>query len=187
MTNDHSQNQAHETGNPIEVPLPDYEDREGQHDWAGLWKFHRHDMTWWRPQHYYFRSALSGRVHQYSQLHRGPMVRPGPLRDVVHLDVHHAVLRSHPETPNALPEELEGMWTDTNPAWPEMSIDAKLGKLGLRTTWALVSRNVTETYELVPAMVEDVTAEESEPFDATPLVMSAILVHVRQNLSSQAV
>ncbi len=39
-----------------------------------------------------------------------------------------AVLRSHPNHPGTLPEKLEGRWVDSNPAWPEWSIDSYLGR-----------------------------------------------------------
>ena len=106
---------------------------ERQYDWAGPWQLDRYDMTWWRP--YYNYHFMTGEKTDIILSHRGPMVRRGPLRDVIHLDVPLAVLRSHPDTPNALPENHEGMWTSTNPAWPEQSIDAVMRKLGARASW----------------------------------------------------
>jgi hypothetical protein len=39
------------------------------------------------------------------------------------------VLRSHPDFPGTLSPELEGIWTDTNPAWPEETVKCILRKL----------------------------------------------------------
>jgi hypothetical protein len=40
-----------------------------------------------------------------------------------------AVLRSHPDYPNALSASLEGAWFSTNPAWPEETVKVILQDL----------------------------------------------------------
>ncbi|MFO0971125.1 MAG: hypothetical protein U0520_02120 [Candidatus Saccharimonadales bacterium] len=157
----------------------EFEHLEGTKDWAGLWELHRQDMTWWRPEHYYFRSAVDGAVHQNKLLHRGPMVRPPQMEGINHIDVPLAVIRSHPDTPNALSEWGEGRWLETNPAWPEKSVDHALGKLGVQAVWAEASADQTETLEIVPGLVDDVRIIECQPFDSEPFVLNAVLVYVR--------
>lgn len=163
---------------PGELVLPNYEGMEGQHDWAGLWRLNPKDMTWWRPQHFYFRSAVSGVVQQYEQLYRGPMVRPGPLREVEPLNVPLAVLRSHPNYPGTLDINDEGKWLSTNPAWPERTVMAKIGK-GVMVAWDDCSPDLTETYELVPDYVGEVDPAEAETFDPTPLSLIATVVYIK--------
>ncbi len=57
-----------------------------------------------------------------------PATSPKPI-EVGRTDAPLAVLRSHPDFPNTLSEELEGAWTDLNPAWPWMSLDKILEDL----------------------------------------------------------
>jgi hypothetical protein len=175
---------------PATVTEPDFRDREGTKDWAGLWKLDRGQMIWWRPEHYYFKSPRDGVVGQNTQQHMGPMLRPGPLHFVgQHIDISPlAALRSHPDEPGALPEHLEGLWVDTNPAWPEMSIQAKLGRRSVVIAQDM-PRDEVETYDLVPSMdeglryppIEAITPENSIPFDATPLSLSAVVIYLRKN------
>ncbi|HEY4963199.1 MAG TPA: hypothetical protein VIH90_00695 [Candidatus Saccharimonadales bacterium] len=160
------------------VDLGPYEGMEGQHDWTGLWQLDRRDMRWKRDQHYYFRGVLTGIVGQGTQLGWGPALRPGPLAKVGLLNVQLAVFRSHPETPNVLPEELEGMWTDTNPAWPEETARVMLGKYGLEAALKdSAEAAITETFDLIPDFAEGVNPDEAEPLDRTPLTLSAVLVY----------
>jgi len=151
--------------------------------WDDPWQLDRRVMTWRRQEHYYHsnNSALELPVRS-EQTHTGPSVRPGPLRNVGFLDVPLAVLRSHPDTPNVLPEKHEGMWISTNPAWPERTVDEVLRKFGLRAVWEDSSKDLTETYELAPTIVGEVTAENSEPFDETPLVLSALVVYAKRQV-----
>lgn len=171
---------------PLSEPAPDFEALEHTYDWAGLWYVRDYDMTWWRPQHYYFRSAITKRVGQNTQQHRGPAIRPDPLRLVgQHLDVPLAVLRSHPDTPNTMPPDREGLWTDTNPAWPQLSIDYQLGRWGLKASWDSFDMDNTERFELVPDFVEGINPEEAEPFDhITPKILKAVVVHVMPQRSA---
>lgn len=131
--------------------MSEFEGMEGKHDWAGPWHLDRRDMIWRRPQHYYFRSAISGEVEQFTQRHMGPMIRPGPLRDIGQLlDVPMAVTYSHPDTPEILPEDNEGMWMSTNPAWPEKTIDLRLRQIGMHAVWEDSSQDNVETFKLGP-------------------------------------
>ncbi len=159
--------------------LPDYEGMEGLHDWAGLWQLNYNDMRWDRPEYYYMRSALSERVERYRQLHRGPSIRPGLLREVVDINTPLAVLRSHPDASGTLPSEREGIWTDTNPAWPEMSIDTQLKLIGIHAVWADCSSDYTEEIKLAPDFIGEVDSHNSEPFDSTPRLLSGIVVYVK--------
>ena len=38
------------------------------------------------------------------------------------------VMRSHPDFPNTLSPELEGLWFSANPAWPEATVDLVLAQ-----------------------------------------------------------
>jgi hypothetical protein len=171
---------------PEETVLPNYEGMEGQHDWAGLWRLNPKDMTWWRPQHYYFRSAVSGLVEQYEQLHRGPMVRPGPLREVGALNVPLAVLRSHPNYPGTLDINDEGKWLSTNAAWPDRTVNAKIGR-GVIAAWDDCSPALTETYELVPDYAGEVDPAEAEAFDPTPLSLIATVVYIKPYIPNSTI
>lgn len=55
--------------------------------------------------------------------------RSPELIEVGRTDCPLAVLRSHPDFPNTLSEEVEGAWTSTNPAWPEETIKWILARL----------------------------------------------------------
>lgn len=151
--------------------------------WDGPWRLSGHDMTWRRPEAYYFHTNYGHYPNYLSrneQLHAGPMVRPGPLRDVVELYVPHAILRSHPDTPGVLPERLEGMWIDTNPAWPESSTNRRMGGLGLQAAWDDSMPPQVERFELKPALVDPVTTEGYEPFgDIPPVLVEGVVVYVR--------
>lgn len=69
------------------------------------------------------------------------------------------VLRSHPNTPNALPPDMEGRWIETNPAWPEMSVDSVLDKLfpPCRAVWTEFSEDNREHSSDMSAYVVLVT------------------------------
>jgi len=57
-----------------------------------------------------------------------PAISEEPIK-IGRTDCQLAVLRSHPDCPSTLAYGVEGVWTSTNPAWPEMSIDALLERL----------------------------------------------------------
>lgn len=172
-----------------EIDLGPYEGMEGrQGDIAGPWQFTRWDMSWHRPEYYYFRSVPTGIVNRHITMDRNTLrLRPGPLANIGQLlDVPFAALRSHPDTPNALPEGQEGLWISTNPAWREISVNAALGKMGLTAAWEMTSPDLKDEYELVPDFMEGVNPDEAEPFDPTPLALSALVIHVRPHVASQS-
>ena len=169
------------------LPLePNYEGMDGQKEWTGLWRLQRYNMRWVRPVASYERSLRTGKVQRWERTHQGPYLRPSILRNVVHLDVPHAVLRSHPDNPQSLPEDLEGMWIDTNPAWPEISIDCTLGRLGLVAVWKETSPDITESFDLVPDFAEGVNPDEAEPLDTTPLALVAPRIFVRPGTAPES-
>jgi hypothetical protein len=46
-----------------------------------------------------------------------------------------AIVRSHPDTPDALPPYMEGKAVSVNPAWPEMTIDYALRNVDCIAAW----------------------------------------------------
>lgn len=167
---------------PAEIDLGPYEGMEGRTgDIAGPWQFRRWDMSWRRPEYSYYRSVPTGIVNRSVTLDRTyHLLRPGPLTNIGQLlDVPMAALRSHPDAPEALPAEQEGLWISTNPAWPELSVNHALGKMGLSAVWEETSPDFRENYELVPTFVDGVDQDDSEPFDETPLSLTAPIIYVR--------
>jgi hypothetical protein len=71
------------------------------------------------------------------------------------------------------------MWIDTNPAWPEMSVDHALGVMGLKAVWSKASQDNVDEYELVPDFVEGINPAEAGPFDPAPLALSAVGIYAR--------
>lgn len=57
-----------------------------------------------------------------------PARSPKPI-EVGHKDVPLVVFRSHPDFPNVLSPEVEGVWSSTNPAWPDATVDLILDQL----------------------------------------------------------
>ncbi|MBX4205083.1 MAG: hypothetical protein KW788_02735 [Candidatus Doudnabacteria bacterium] len=75
--------------------------------------------------------------------------RPARSREPIELgrtDCPLAVLRSHPNFPGTLAPELEGIWTGTNPAWPEETIKLMLKQLDppCHTDWGDFDKKRTE-------------------------------------------
>ena len=143
-------------------------------------------MSWHRPEYYYFRSVPTGIVNRHVTMDRViRRLRPGPLANIGQLlDIPFAALRSHPDTPDVLPKGHEGLWIGTNPAWPEMSVDSALGKMGLKAVWKEASPDLKEDYLLVPDFIDDVKPDDAEPFDSTPLALSAVQIYVRPGVDS---
>lgn len=110
------------------LDIPPIVEISGGREWTGPPTLNPRTLTWERR--YVHRHFQTGLLTDIILVDQGEMYRPGPLRDVIELDVPHALLLSHPNTPGALPEDLEGMWVDTNPAWPEMSLNVYLGQFG---------------------------------------------------------
>ncbi len=113
----------------VEEGLPTPPAEDDSREWTSEWVLNEHTRTWERR--YLHRHFKTGALTDTELVHKGPMHRPGVLRDVVHLNVPLVSLKSHPDTPGVMPEEHEGMWISTNPAWPEMSVTSHLGSLGL--------------------------------------------------------
>lgn len=100
-------------------------------------------------------------------LSRPSVERPDPNRTESGLrkDVPHGVLRSHPDFPGTLEPEDEGRWVECNPAWPEMTINWKLGELTqdllkegrfrhqIEAVWEECSLEVTEERDALSATV----------------------------------
>lgn len=65
------------------------------------------------------------------------------------------VLRSHPDFPGTLSPELEGVWTGTNPAWPDATVDLILSKLEppCHTDWKDFNQERTEIRDPLHALV----------------------------------
>ena len=65
------------------------------------------------------------------------------------------VLRSHPDFPETLASELEGVWTGTNPAWPEETIKLILRQLDppCHTNWKDFDKERTEERDGLTAIV----------------------------------
>ena len=57
-----------------------------------------------------------------------PARNPKPI-ELGRTDCPLVVFRSHPDFPNTLAAELEGVWSGTNPAWPDATVDLILDQL----------------------------------------------------------
>jgi len=70
-------------------------------------------------------------------------------------DCYLVVLRSHPDFPNTLAEDVEGAWSSTNPSWPEWTVDAILEDLDppCHTDWSDLDWNRTEKKDGLEAFV----------------------------------
>lgn len=113
---------------PDSLPNEDFQES----DWRGPWEFDAESLTWSRPyQDRHFQTSKLTDI----QLNHAVGFRPGVLRDVVHLNVPLVALHSHPESPKALPEDKEGAWIDTNPAWPGQTVYYVLRQMSLRPAW----------------------------------------------------
>ena len=84
--------------------------------------------------------ASSGAVKNYKPARNPNAIEPGnpecPL----------AVLRSHPDFPETLSPELEGVVVATNPAWPDATVDLVLQEFepACHTDWKDFSQERTE-------------------------------------------
>lgn len=102
-------------------------------EYVGPWKLRSKDMRWVRPHKY--RNFQTGELADTVINELGPIVRPGILRDVVLLDVPHAVYRSTDSDNEVLPDDLKGFWQDLNPALPHKTVEISLGQIGLKPVW----------------------------------------------------
>jgi|GEM_PF-6437942 len=93
---------------------------------------------------------------EFTRLLRGytPATSPQPIT-IGRTDCPLVVLRSHPNFPNALAPELEGVWTDTNPAWPQETVKLILKQLDppCHTDWKDFDNNRIEKSNNLEAFV----------------------------------
>ena len=66
-----------------------------------------------------------------------------------------AVFRSHPQFPNTLSPELEGVWSSLNPAWPEETVRWILDGLvpPCQADWEITKKENTEEKDGLTAVV----------------------------------